>query len=462
MDLLDINDLKDKIKKAGAKWEANFDPDSNPIHRLDKQARKRLAGAVKPAGYQTPARVTKKAVDTSTLPSKIDWRDNNGDFVTPVKFQGLCPICSAFGTSAVMEARIAIEHQQLVELSEADEFFCSAHGPNCTEASWPLNLLQENKERGICQEILFPYPSAYSVADLSEEFPEDLSNPKNMIEATKIAPKCIISPMRDDNAFKYSEIITITDLDATKEYLAKIGPISAVMKLYDDILEYQSGIYTHVHGESSGNHVICIVGYNDADGGYYICKNSWSEHWGMDGYFNIAYGECNIDENEKVGVKGITLPKIILNYYKCLGTDVNAKYLYLDGIAKNGSVNLCADTNAYSNPGTYWEEQQLSDGSVALKCMGTTEKSDFVYLDGNTQDGSVGLAANTDSDNSGTHWQKEQLSDGSTAFKCLNTTGNSDFVYLDGHTKDGTVGLAPNTDSSYSGTHWEKNGFTSS
>ncbi len=38
--------------------------------------------------------------------------------------------------------------------------------------------------------------------------------------------------------------------------------------------------------------------------------------------------------------------------------------------------------------------------------------------------------------------------------QCLGQFHNPQYMYLDGHTADGTVGLAPNTDEPFSGTHW--------
>ena len=43
------------------------------------------------------------------LPSKIDWRDHGGNFVTPVRDQQFYGSCVAFGTLAVLESMIMIK-----------------------------------------------------------------------------------------------------------------------------------------------------------------------------------------------------------------------------------------------------------------------------------------------------------------------------------------------------------------
>jgi len=43
------------------------------------------------------------------------------------------------------------------------------------------------------------------------------------------------------------------------------------------------------------NHCVIIVGYDDA-GGYWIVKNSWGNTWSGDGYWEVGYGECHIED----------------------------------------------------------------------------------------------------------------------------------------------------------------------
>jgi hypothetical protein len=37
-----------------------------------------------------------------------------------------------------------------------------------------------------------------------------------------------------------------------------------------------------------------VVGYDD-EAACWICKNSWGEDWGDQGWFRIAYGQCGMD-----------------------------------------------------------------------------------------------------------------------------------------------------------------------
>jgi C1A family cysteine protease len=49
------------------------------------------------------------------------------------------------------------------------------------------------------------------------------------------------------------------------------------------------------NGRTGGAHAIVLVGYNDIQG-HWIAKNSWGSNWMNKGYFNIAYGQCGIED----------------------------------------------------------------------------------------------------------------------------------------------------------------------
>jgi hypothetical protein len=44
------------------------------------------------------------------------------------------------------------------------------------------------------------------------------------------------------------------------------------------------------------NHFVVLVGYDDA-GGYWIAKNSYGNTWRGDGYWEVGYGECHIEQS---------------------------------------------------------------------------------------------------------------------------------------------------------------------
>lgn len=208
------------------------------------------------------------------LPSydtECDWRTKNGGKVSPVKDQGTCGSCVSFGTVGLMESMALIEKGILLDLSEADQHFCSAHGPNCN--GWfPPAALDSARSRGVTDEAHFPYATAFAGA----------------------GPQCILAPDRAQHVFKITAWNVVLFDAYRKDYLTHHGPLVAVLDIYDDFFSYGGGIYQHVTGQKVGSHCVLVVGYSQSQN-CWICKNSWNTGWGEAGFFRIAYGQCAID-----------------------------------------------------------------------------------------------------------------------------------------------------------------------
>jgi hypothetical protein len=168
----------------------------------------------------------------------------------------------------------------------------------------------------------------------------------------------------------------------------------------------------------------------------------------------------------KATVAGIDHNDIIT--LKCLGDKPGPRYL--DGRTQNGTVGLAPNTNPPFT-GTKWRVEYLDPSAdtnfdnynhIFLSCQGTGP-GDARYLDGRTQDGTVGLAPNTNPPFTGTRWHLTYRKDTnpdtypSHAGYFLECQGKEPGPrWLDGRTQDGTVGLAPdsNTYKGYTGTRW--------
>lgn len=81
-------------------------------------------------------------------------------------------------------------------------------------------------------------------------------------------------------------------VDAIKKDLIENGPVTAAFTVYEDFVNYKSGVYRHTTGSALGGHAVKIIGYGED---YWIVNNSWNETWGDNGTFKIAFGECGID-----------------------------------------------------------------------------------------------------------------------------------------------------------------------
>jgi hypothetical protein len=92
------------------------------------------------------------------------------------------------------------------------------------------------------------------------------------------------------------------NISAIKEALVTHGPLPASMMVYTDFYpNWEGGVYQQTSDELVFGHVVTIVGFDDTwgdtDEGFWICKNSWGTEWGEEGWFRIAYGECDIENS---------------------------------------------------------------------------------------------------------------------------------------------------------------------
>jgi C1A family cysteine protease len=198
------------------------------------------------------------------LPGKVDWRsEREQNCVSPVRSQGACLSCVSFAVVAAMESAIVIQTANVVDLSEADLYFCS--GRSCSSGWDPALALNEAKSRGVGFESDFPYTGFDQVCK-------------------QAVPR-----------FKVSHWRVLTSRAQRQAAIAEDGPIVGCMKIFEDFRFYSSGVYEHVSGAELGLHAVCIVGYDDDDG-CWIVKNSWSDKFGENGFFRIKYGQCCIDD----------------------------------------------------------------------------------------------------------------------------------------------------------------------
>ena len=260
----DLEAINDAIEANNAKWTAKE-------NRFSEQAIDELKSMLNGSfpSVSTGDRFYEYN-DSRDLPSELDWRDNNGNFVTPVRDQSSCGSCWAFAAVAATEARHATAYNltdPTTDFSEQQVLSCSGAG-DCGGGyiSGAFNFIRDT---GTPDEDCFPY----SATD------EDCSN------------RCSDWADRSFQIDSWSWVTTTdyTNTTAIKNALQN-GPVATWFKVYLDFYFYSSGIYEQVWGQYVGNHFVLIVGWNDAEQAW-IAKNSWDTDWGESGYFKIKWGE---------------------------------------------------------------------------------------------------------------------------------------------------------------------------
>lgn len=198
-------------------------------------------------------------VIATPAPPSVNW--HTAGMIMPVKDQGKCGACVAFATCAVMESSTLIRSGSSIPLSEGHLFHCN--GGSCANG-WGLAHGLAAANRGVGSEADLPWSI------------DGVCKP--------IKPVCHVASFRAH-----------TGLAARKRAVA-FAPVLAGMRVFEDLLAYQSGVYRHVAGAFAGNHAVCVVGYDDANQSWLV-KNSWGRRWGENGFFRIEYSQCGLDQD---------------------------------------------------------------------------------------------------------------------------------------------------------------------
>ncbi len=246
------------IHKTGAKWVAGETSLSN-LSQEEWQAR---------VGYNfqpLDAPPIEEPAVFGPPPAKLDWRDNNGNYVSPITDQKKCGSCWAFAMTAGLESSVMRNRNTSgapIDLSEQVMLSCSGVG-SCDGGTLNADFLETT---GLPPESFYPYTATDGACETAASGWEKA--------AKKIGSWGSVSKT----------------VAAFKTALNSYGPLPTAFYVYEDFMHYKSGIYTYTTGKKLGGHAVLLVGYNDAEQ-YFIVKNSWGPGWGEQGFFKIAYSE---------------------------------------------------------------------------------------------------------------------------------------------------------------------------
>jgi len=215
-------------------------------------------------------KVTTKEDD---LPESVDWLAAGK--VSPVENQGMCGACYTFSAANAIESAIAIRDGTApLQLSNQQILDCSDQR-GCIGGTMDESFEYVAKF-GLCEYQHYPYRGFEGIC--------------------RTGCKKVIPP-------GYVTGFIATDQD-------DVSLMSAVMKQpvsvgidADGLFQfYSGGVFTQPCG-SALNHGVLVVGYGiRKKQKYWLVKNSWGKHWGMDGYVLIERGNTKLGPGGKCGI----------------------------------------------------------------------------------------------------------------------------------------------------------------
>jgi C1A family cysteine protease len=213
--------------------------------------------------------------DISKIPTSIDWRGTGAD--TGVKDQANCGSCWAFGAVGAMESAWFHATGQSVKLSEQQVMDCAwgfvpgkeESASACDGGDAWAGIGHVVDAGGIAKATEYQY---LGQDDYCRENSQSLSG---------------------GGKFKgYARVPQYNDT-ALMEAVYSRGPVAVSLDASQDSFTfYSSGVYYDTNcmwKPEDLDHSQLLVGYGTEEAGdYWIVKNSWSRHWGDNGYVKIA------------------------------------------------------------------------------------------------------------------------------------------------------------------------------
>ena len=149
----ELTDVQSAIKAKGAKWTAG----ETSMMKLSKEERKKRVGLILEFSPENEMSFASEE-PVSVVPASLDWRNNGGDFVTPVRNQASCGSCWAFATTAAAEsAWLIAQNWSGMDLNLAEQILVSCSGAGDCGGGYIGSSSSYIRNTGLPEEICFPY-----------------------------------------------------------------------------------------------------------------------------------------------------------------------------------------------------------------------------------------------------------------------------------------------------------------
>jgi PKD repeat protein/C1A family cysteine protease len=289
---MSLREVRDYIRENNLSWTAGYTSMSNvssPPHGYEGRYGTILTRA---SGITNALGSGSTSSDTAELPESFDWRNNHGDWTTPVKNQSLCGSCWAFAATGAFESYWEIVNDD----PNLDPDFSEQYLVSCNKDGWSC---EGGTQSALKYLVVTPGASGGVGTVLETDFPYESKNGAGI-------------PCRDLSSFRrfkanegttwqfIEDMKGIPSQDKIKNAIYTYGPVVAAMHMSEEISRYyRSGIIEEPASFTSEpvNHEILIVGWGHdpvKNKGYWICKNSYDTYWGEKGWFRIYFNNYYI------------------------------------------------------------------------------------------------------------------------------------------------------------------------
>jgi len=274
---------EERSKRGASNAKAGQKPETHGVTQfmdLTPQEFKAKATGLIPSNHKTSGntKIHPNAVNATANAKSIDW--NAKGALTPIKNQGQCGSCWAFSATEQLESQYFQKFGSLKQLSPQQITSCDTSSDGCGGGN-PIDAWQ--------------YVHAFG----GQEPNADYRYTSGTTGQTGTCKSTKADVTEDDG--QYTSIASSPSQESNMLAQLEDSPMSVCV---DATIwqTYTGGVITASSGcGTSIDHAVQATGYN-AEGNYWIVRNSWAESWGENGFVWVEYGSnvCGITDQATI------------------------------------------------------------------------------------------------------------------------------------------------------------------
>ncbi len=360
-----------------------------------------------------PAQPAVEANGLIGYPASFDWRSQGK--VTPIRNQGACGGCWAFGTVGAMELALLIEENKSVDLSEQYLISCNTSSWGCGGGWWAHDMHTDKGGKngngpGAVLESDKPYTATNGSCSAVYNHPYKLSEWHYITDAN-----------------------SVPSVDQIKAAIYNYGPVATAV-CSQGWGNYTGGVYSK--DNNCLDHGVVLVGWDDATQTW-ILRNSWGSNWGDHGYMHIKWGVSNVGYGSTYVLYNPPAPSA-----PPTNDDINSAVTVASpgGITKyQDNRDVSGATLANDDPSFPWGNPQPGSATVWYRFSSFSKGTLVVHTKGSDYDTVLGVYTGTRGSLKQVAW-KDDISSSTKQSKVAITTLPDTTYYIEVASKSSNAG----------------------